>query len=353
MAQTRHYNSFDFIRFFLASAVLVSHHYSLSGFPAPDVPLVNASVGRVAVFAFFAVSGFLMYNSLVRSQDFFFYFTSRTLRIVPNLFVAVATTSLALMVIFNNYENLDSHLYYIRKDAFSFIAPPYYWIEGLFTDRPDRGVNGSLWTLQYEFFMYIVIFGLFLLPKRLFAAALIGILAIASLPFFQTMDRAYRIATFHLHVGFLAQTGFHFLAGALIACYWERITSHKLIASVGSIVAIALLAVFAPGIKSAILFFAWIPFFILCLSPLASGFSKYGDASYGVYIYAFPIQQAAIVLIPDFWLSMTVSFILTTIIGYACWHGFEKRCLSQRKKVAASLSEACQKLTTALRAKVN
>ncbi|KAB2752367.1 acyltransferase family protein [Brucella anthropi] len=348
--QRSHHNSFDLMRFVLAAAVLVSHHYGLSGLAAPTIPFAGVSLGRFAVFAFFAVSGFLMYNSLSRTNDFYFYFSSRLLRIVPNLIVAVVTSSLVLMVIFHNYENVLSHLYYIRKDALSFIAKPSYWIEGIFTDRPDPGVNGSLWTLQYEFFMYIVIFLVFLLPRRVVGYALVLLVAIASLPALQNSDDTKRIATFHVDLGDLWKTGFHFLTGALIAHFWRFISARKAISVALAIVGIAALATFAPDRRSWMIALVWVPFFIVCLSPFASGFSRFGDASYGVYIYAFPIQQVSIITIQSFWGSMTVSFLVTVAVGYACWHGFEKRCLSKRHDIAGRWREFVQKIAAATKA---
>ncbi len=49
-------------------------------------------------------------------------------------------------------------------------------------------------------------------------------------------------------------------------------------------------------------------------------FAKGGDASYGMYVYAWPVQQFALLLIGSFWLSMLVAFVVTTAIGYATWH---------------------------------
>ncbi len=348
--QRSHHNSFDLMRFVLAAAVLVSHHYGLSGLVAPTVPFAGVSLGRFAVFAFFAVSGFLMYNSLNRTNDCYFYFSSRLLRIVPNLIVAVVTTSLFLMVIFHNYENLLSHLYYIRKDAFSFIAKPSYWIEGIFTHRPDPGINGSLWTLQYEFFMYIVIFLVFLLPKRVVGYALIILVAILSLPALQSSDDTKRIATFHFNMGDLWKTGFHFMTGALIAHFWRFISARKAISITLSMAGLAALAAVAPEYRSWMVALAWVPFFIVCLSPFASRFSRFGDASYGVYIYAFPIQQVSIIMIPSFWGSMTVSFLVTVAVGYGCWHGFEKRCLAKRHGIADRLRELTQRIAAATKA---
>lgn len=345
-----HHNSLDFARFFLASLVLFSHHFSLSGISAPTVPMIDISWGRFAVFAFFSISGFLMYNSLSRTNDFYFYFSSRLLRIVPNLIVAVATSSILLMIIFSNYENVQAHLYYIWKDAFSFIAEPSYFVKGLFADRPDRGVNGSIWTLQYEFFMYILIFIVFLLPKRLVGYGLLLAVIIFSLPTLQKINAPQRIATFHFNVGDFWKCGFHFVIGALIAHFWPWIFSNKAKALIATGAIFVALAVFLPTMRSWMLGIAWIPFFILCMSPVASGFSRFGDASYGIYIYAFPIQQVAIIMIPSFWGSMAASFFLSVIIGYACWHGFEKRCLSRRHDLANRWRQLGQRIATATKA---
>ena len=66
-------------------------------------------------------------------------------------------------------------------------------------------------------------------------------------------------------------------------------------------------------------------------------FSKGGDASYGMYVFAWPVQQFCHLLIGSFWLSMLVAFLVTTAIGYGTWHGFEKRALSYRKRLAQRL----------------
>jgi len=352
METSTHRNSLDFARFVLASLVLFSHHYGLSGFAAPKVPLLDISWGRFAVFAFFAISGFLMYRSLARNNDVWFYFTSRLLRIVPNLVLAVILSSLLLMIIFSNYQNVQAHLYYIRKDAFSFIAEPSYWIEGIFTDRPDRGVNGSLWTLQYEFFMYILIFFVFLLPKRAIGWGLILIVAVFSVPALQSLHASQRIATFHVSVGDFWKCGFHFMTGALIAHFWPALWSKKLIAIIAATTIFAALAIAAPAMRSWMLALVWLPLLLLCMSPIASGFSRFGDASYGVYIYAFPIQQVAIIMIPGFLVSMAVSFVLTVAVGYACWHGLEQRCLSMRSDLSLRWRTASRRLAGSTKARI-
>ena len=64
-------------------------------------------------------------------------------------------------------------------------------------------------------------------------------------------------------------------------------------------------------------------------------FSKGGDASYGMYVFAWPVQQFAHLLIGSFWLSLVVAFLVTTAIGYGTWHGFEKRAMAYRGRLRA------------------
>ena len=74
-------------------------------------------------------------------------------------------------------------------------------------------------------------------------------------------------------------------------------------------------------------------------SAAMAWFSKGGDASYGMYVLAWPVQQFSMLLIEPFWLSMLAAFVMTTALGYGTWHGFEKRAMSYADRFAPT-SEA-------------
>jgi peptidoglycan/LPS O-acetylase OafA/YrhL len=78
-------NSYDFVRFLAASAVLFSHHFALSRIPEPAVPLYGEDFGKLAVEIFFSLSGFLICRSLQKTTDWAQFVSARFLRIFPNL----------------------------------------------------------------------------------------------------------------------------------------------------------------------------------------------------------------------------------------------------------------------------
>ena len=78
-------------------------------------------------------------------------------------------------------------------------------------------------------------------------------------------------------------------------------------------------------------------------SKAMAWFSKGGDASYGMYVFAWPVQQFAHLLIGSFWLSMLVAFLVTTAIGYGTWHGFEKRAMGYRGGLASGCTAAAER----------
>ncbi len=67
-----------------------------------------------------------------------------------------------------------------------------------------------------------------------------------------------------------------------------------------------------------------------------SGFSKYGDFSYGIYVYAFPIQQTIVYLlypnINEIQL-MLYAFVITLIVAVISWKLIEKPALSLKSKI--------------------
>ena len=67
----------------------------------------------------------------------------------------------------------------------------------------------------------------------------------------------------------------------------------------------------------------------------ASNFSKYGDFSYGLYLYAFPVQQLLVFYYGEHLnglLMFTISLILTLVLAIISWYLVEKPFLKLKPR---------------------
>ena len=92
-------NNLNLIRMVAAAAVLVSHAWPIAlgaGTPEPLSQLTGHSLGSLAVYVFFAVSGFLIMASFDRTRDPVAFLAARTLRLFPALFVSLLLVAFVL-----------------------------------------------------------------------------------------------------------------------------------------------------------------------------------------------------------------------------------------------------------------
>lgn len=338
-ADLRRQNSYDFVRFFAACCVLFSHHFDLAGLPEPKVPGLREDFGELGVEIFFCLSGFLICLSLQRSGNWAHFLAARLLRIFPNLFFVLVVTSAVTLVWYGNYANLSAHIRYIADNLVMFIGGVAFTIPGVFTDTVRPAVNEPLWTLPYELWCYAFLFLMFFAGR----AKIILVVVLAALLVSVAWSVAFRvdepkIGPFNLFDFFRLCS--YFLSGTVLAVFWPQLEKHALAIGAAGLVAVFAARNLLPldtlivslGLAAAIIGFGH--------SKAMAWFSKGGDASYGMYVFAWPVQQFCHLLIGSFWLSMLVAFLVTTAIGYGTWHGFEKRAMSYRKRLAVRLQGA-------------
>lgn len=338
---TRRQNSFDFMRFAAALAVLFSHHGSLSGIREPRLPLFDDSLGGVAVCVFFAMSGYLICLSLQRDSRLSSFAAARVLRILPNLVVALAVSSFAMMIAFDNYANWQAHVHYVWRNLQMFFYGVQYGVPGVLEGAPHPTINGSLWTLPYEVWLYALLFCLFLFRPALRVIVIPAALVMAAMFWMQaSSDGTTRVFTMTFRDVLLGKLATYFLAGATIALVWPWISRRGLPVVFGSGLFIILLSqLFGPEARHAgTAIGASLALIAICESSLAVWFGRYGDASYGIYIYAYPIQQLCIVFVPGYFWSLVLATALSIAVGYATWHGFERAFLSFKPQFARLLA---------------
>lgn len=332
------------VRVAAAYAVLYSHSFAMLRLPQPMIaPDVN--LGSLALFTFFAISGYLVWISWERSARPTTYAANRFLRIYPGLVTNVLFTALVLGPLLTT---LPLRHYFSAPQLFGFLRENllpwgfYPELPGLFETNPYPGaVNGSLWTIDYEILMYVLVFGVGWLVftgrvrKTAAAWALFALSALAwtagKLADEHAILKALADLTplgFTLHgIGMLAP---FFWSGVLFALYRHRI---RLNAGMAILAALALLAA---STSLAFVPVAWLalPYLLLYVGfarPLQVVEAK-NDYSYGIYLYAWPTQQAVVTLgVVDWASSLALSTVLTAALAMVSWHFVESPALGLKR----------------------
>ncbi|MET0518850.1 MAG: acyltransferase [Burkholderiaceae bacterium] len=340
-------NHFNAIRIVAASAVLVSHSFAIATGDSRLEPLrqsLGVTPGALAVDVFFTASGLLLANSLNKKQDAVDFIVSRIARIYPALIVI---TLLTVFVLGSYFTSLPLHVYfgsgethtYLLKTA-TLIRDVGYTLPGVFHELPLRDqVNGPLWTLPIEIRMYALLFVAWaacgLLGPRHRALGL-RIAALALVVVAGGMHLAlYLQAGIEPATKGLSRFVFFFFSGCCFALFQRRIP-------LGAPLLVACLVLLvASSLSATAFFFAWhllIGYTVLLLAyqrlPLLGHYNKLGDYSYGMYIYAWPIQQSLVALIPGISIAALTgaAFTLTLLMAVLSWHWVERPCMDLKTR---------------------
>lgn len=243
-----------------------------------------------------------------------------------------------MMVVFRNYGNITEHVVYVIHNSLSFLQPVIYEIPHVLDDRPNTSINGSLWSLQYEFIFYIVAFVVaFASPRR---ALILILISCAILTVALHLDLAIiRVLTFSLVPKYMYYFGLHFLSGMAVYLFYPTLNQN----TSRTIMILAFCLIITKigfGTESLPFIFTTSALVILiCETRTLFFWNRLGDSSYGVYLYAFPVQQLCLLYIPGFWNSMIVSILVTVSLGFASWHLLEKRALQAKIHLVEAASK--------------
>lgn len=341
--QPDHRNSFDSLRLAAALMVFHSHMLALKGLPEERIPWLDTSWSSVGVAIFFVISGYLVTKSVQRSPDLLQFYWRRAVRIMPGLMVNVlfcvllgaVLTTLAL----GEYFSSPQTFIFLRSNVFLAFQEVQFELPGVFVGNPaERGVNGSLWTLPYEIALYVVI-GFAMCAAR---------------------DRAVRLvlATLGLAACFAVFMTHHAYPGTnYVFTVWNTLTT-KPFGIYGSLFFVGALIALANNLRHALAMvlagtalLAWgdttvaAGYLLLGGLAIAIGESKalrlparMGDLSYGVYLYAFPVQQAVIERVHGrLRLEYPVALAITFALAFLSWRLVEAPGLKLKSGLLARL----------------
>ena len=331
-------NNFNLLRLIAALTVLFSHSFAMLGFVEPFTDSVGKNLGAMAVDVFFVTSGFLVAASLIRRQDVIAYVCARAQRIFPALWLMLFLTVFVLgpvltqLTVHDYFRHQQTWHYFINNAML--MGGLEYYLPAMLESNSLRGVvNGSLWTMVYEVSMYgllllswIVYFFASKFGKPWLAFVLAVIVLLMSLLWLDRLN-------VFIHVQLLRFTWFFFVGSCfyLLRQHIRLSGLIMLLIIVGAVIGISV---------SAHTFLIWyylvLPYTLFYLAYIPSGFvrqfNRVGDYSYGVYLYAFPIQQALVYCYPT-WNVGSLSLIaslLTLLCAIGSWHLVEKPCLRWR-----------------------
>lgn len=340
-------NNFDALRLLLAWSVVVSHSFTLAPHTTNWEPLMRASgqlnIGSVAVGAFFIISGFLITQSWLKSRGLADYLNRRVRCFYPGYMVAIFFGALVVSPLAATDWRATLAPQQWRQAATAAALLNIYNAPQTLQGIPSAGeLNGSLWSVHYEFVCYLLLAGLGLvgvLRRRWLVASLfiLTVLVHATIDIWQIpipMPRWLALIV-GWPVGWPGCAAY-FMGGACFYFYRARIPHHGGLAAlalaafvVGCFVPRSLLRVMEIGGAYLVFWVAFHPGLRL------HDFAKWmgGDYSYGTYLYAFPIQQMMAYWWGS-WLTPQRMILLATpaalAAGWLSWHLVEKRFMKQR-----------------------
>lgn len=332
---THRTNNFDFIRIAAALAVLVSHQFALSGLPEPLV-FKYQTLGGYAVMVFFCISGYLIANSWDREPKLGRFLVKRILRIWPGLACTVLICGLILgpLVTTLSFKQYFSNpvTYQYFETLFLHVNP---FLPGVFPKSPVAYVpNGTLWTIPIEFrcYLYLAILGMIgILRKRW---VLIGILAALAIWYYGIHNAESVFERTHTHI-FEVEYATFFFSGVAMYYFrdaWRTTLNRALLAAVACVTA-GLAFYFGHQLVCAFLLTpSLVVLFGTACTPVIHRFGRFGDLSYGVYIYGFPIQQTVVWSLPrmNFGEHLAIALPLALIMAWLSWHLVEKVALRHK-----------------------
>ncbi|MSP36653.1 MAG: acyltransferase [Limnohabitans sp.] len=342
-----HRNNLTALRWFAACLVLYGHAFVFLGLPEP-LFLQWVPMGQLGVYIFFAISGYLVAQSWQRDPSVPRFLAKRALRIFPGLLVC---TLLSVLVLGPLLTTLDMATYWRNEHTLGYFTNLAlyitYHLPGVFAqNKLPHAVNGSLWSLPVEFFMYLLLALLGLcaawfqktnsddqtiqepskFSQGLTAMATVCLMGLTALWAWPSTDAWVFYRT---DLRQIPLCGVYFMVGASL--FQFKLNKYFSLSNVVLAVVLWLCLSREPQVFAmaswVVLPFVVLAFGLGCHTWLSRWHAR--DYSYGIYIYAFPVQQTWVSFWPQMplWAYLLCTFVTTVALAALSWHFVERPSL--------------------------
>lgn len=283
---------------------------------------------------FFSISGYLIAQSWRHDSSILRFLVRRILRVFPGFFTVMLLTTLVLGPLISIFS-VKNYFYILIHEIESLNIVCKYYLPGVFTTNPlPNVVNGSLWTLPIEFVWYLL----------LLAMGSFGMLCYNRRNLFLMLSVVFALFVFlgsNIYHGsarwrYIEEFGAFFIYGICMYQFqdvWTKSLNFLIF------VIFFLISLFILMYKQYFAVFLILPALTIIFghmsTPILRKAGFFGDLSYGIYIYAFPVQQTIVRLTNNdlpLWLEFTTSFFITIMLAFLSWHLVEKPALKLKDK---------------------
>ncbi|HUK58536.1 MAG TPA: acyltransferase [Stellaceae bacterium] len=324
-------NNFDALRLGAAISVVLTHAILLGEDRLGPDPLMRitggqCTLGVAGVFVFFTISGYLVTQSFEATGRLGAFLAKRALRIYPGLAACVLLLSFAVGPL---VSSLTLSAYFADPGSYRYIVGNLYFNTGInglpgvnFT-RLGNGwvVNGPLWSLPCEVLMYLMVAGLG--SAGLLRGPVLAVLFATGL-----VATVVDTSSSNMLLG-SALWLLPFFAAGMLLYRFRALPLLRLRYAAAALAALALAARFG----------GFVPVFAACGSylviylayagrPLRA--ARFGDLSYGLYIYGWPVEQLTVRALGGAapgWEVFALALPATAAVAFLSWHLVEAPAL--------------------------
>ena len=312
-------NNFDIVRLCLAVTV-VFFHCSVLSQASQFASFQNIFSGELAVEAFFAISGFLIFASYERASSLTDYAVKRAVRILPAYWLS---TALCVAIAFSQHHFRVGRFLLANLTFLNFLHPA---VDGVFEHNPYTPIlNGALWTIKVEISFYCAVPIIVWLCRRLHRNAVLWTLFAASILLHVLVPRGSKWAA-----ELPGELSF-FMMGALIHYHLEFFLRRGrwLMLAAGIFYGVHLYTgwfFLRPAVISALTLGAAL------LLPVVRGPARWGDFSYGTYVLHWPLIQIVVatgIFAIHPWVGLAASLVTVALAAVFSWFVVERPILAR------------------------